>query len=98
MNNTNLNFNLERNQRPTAMGSKNYLFSKNDSGAVDNAIFHTLLWSCDIVGVNPQEWLTHVLNNLHDDAPPDWRKRSIPTHSNGSIHSLLSPKIGLRSA
>lgn len=28
----------------------------------------------------------------------DWRKRSIPTHSNGSIHSLLSPKIGLRSA
>ena len=27
-----------------------------------------------------------------------WRKRSIPTHSNGSIHSLLSPKIGLRSA
>ena len=71
MNNTNLNFNLERNQRPTAMGSKNYLFSKNDSGAVDNAIFHTLLWSWDIVGVNPQEWLTHVLNNLHDDAPPD---------------------------
>ena len=28
----------------------------------------------------------------------EWRKRSIPTHSNGSIHSLLSPKIGLRSA
>ena len=54
---------VERNQRPTVMGRKNYLFSKNDKGAVDNAIFYTLLESCDIVGVNPLEWLTHVLNN-----------------------------------
>ena len=42
---------VERNQRPTVMGRKNYLFSKNDKGAVDNAIFYTLLECCDIVGI-----------------------------------------------
>ena len=29
-----------------------------------------MLESCDIVGVNPLEWLTHVLNNQHNDTPP----------------------------
>ena len=48
------------------MGRRNYLFSKNDKGAVDYTIFYTLLESCDIVGVNPLEWLTHVLNILHN--------------------------------
>lgn len=62
---------VERNQRPTVMGRKNYLFSKSDDGAVDNAIFYSLLESCDTVGVNPLEWLTHTLANLHDDTPPD---------------------------
>ena len=69
---------VERNQRPTVMGRKNYLFSKNDKGAVDNAIFYTLLESCDIVGVNPLEWLTHVLNNLHNDTPPEQIKQLLP--------------------
>ena len=44
---------VERMQRPTVMGRKNYLFSKNDCGAVDNAVFYTLLESCAVVGVNP---------------------------------------------
>ena len=69
---------VERNQRPTVMGRKNYLFSKNDKGAVDNAIFYTLLESCDMVGINPLEWLTHVLNNLHDDTPPEQIKQLLP--------------------
>ena len=69
---------VERNQRPTVLGRKNYLFSKNDKGAVDNAIFYTLLESCDIVGINPQDWLTDVLANLHDDTPPDQIKQMLP--------------------
>ncbi len=48
---------------------RNYLFSKSDSGAVDNTIFHSLTESCDIVGVEPLRWLTHMLANLHDDTP-----------------------------
>lgn len=69
---------VERGQRPTVMGRKNYLFSKTDSGAVDNAIFYTLIESCDIVGVNALEWLTWALNNLHDDTSPDQIVKMLP--------------------
>lgn len=69
---------VERSQRPSVMGRKNYLFSKSDSGAVDNAIFYSLLESCDVVGLNPQQWLTHVLDNLHHDTPPDQITQMLP--------------------
>ena len=58
---------VERMQRPSVLGRKNYLFSKNDRGAEDNAIFYTLVESCAIVEVNPLQWLTHVFDNLKDD-------------------------------
>lgn len=69
---------VERNQRPSVMGRKNYLFSKNDNGAVDNAIFYTLIESCDIVGITPLEWLTWVLSTLHEDTPPERIKNMLP--------------------
>ena len=47
------NNSIERNQRPSVMGCKNYLLSKSDSGTVDNAIFYLLIESCEIAGVNP---------------------------------------------
>ena len=50
------------------MGRKNYLFSKNDRGAEDNAVFYSLLESCDIVGVNPLQWLTHALERLRTES------------------------------
>lgn len=58
---------VERGQRPSVLGRKNYLFSQNDRGAEDNAIFYTFLVSCDILGVNPIQWLEHTLYNLHSD-------------------------------
>lgn len=61
------NNSVERNQRTSVIGRKNYLLSKNDSGAIDNAIFYSLIESCEIVGVNSLQWLTHVLQSLHDD-------------------------------
>jgi len=69
---------VERGQRPTVLGRKNYLFSKSDSGATDNAIFYSLIGSCDAVGINPLEWLICVLNNLHDDTPPEQIKQMLP--------------------
>ena len=69
---------VERGQRPTVMGRKNFLFSKSDSGAVDNAIFYSLIGSCDTLGVNPLEWLTYVLENLHDDTPPELIVQMLP--------------------
>lgn len=55
---------VERGQRPTVLGRKNYLFSQNDSGAEDNAVFYTMFVSCDILGVNPLKWLRNALENL----------------------------------
>ena len=62
---------VERGQRPSVMGRKNYLFSKNDRGAEDNAVFYSLLESCDIVGVKPLKWLTHALEHLRADSTED---------------------------
>lgn len=69
---------VERSQRPSVMGRRNYLFSKSDSGAVDNAIFYSLIGSCDIVGIDPLRWLTYALSNLHDDTPPGQIKQLLP--------------------
>ena len=69
---------VERSQRPSVMGRKNYLFSKSDSGAVDNAIFYSLVESCDIVGIEPLRWLTVVLESLHDDTPPQQIRQMLP--------------------
>ena len=62
---------VERNQRPSVLGRKNYLFSKSDRGAIDNALFYSLIESCDIVQVDPMEWLKYALGNLRDDTPPE---------------------------
>ena len=72
------NNSVERNQRPSVIGRKNYLFSKSDSGAVDNAIFYSLIESCEIAGVNPMQWLTHVLQSLHDDTTVEQITQMLP--------------------
>ena len=69
---------VERSQRPSVIGRKNYLFSKNDSGAVDNAISYSLIESCDLVGLEPLKWLTDVLTNLHDDTSPEQIRLMLP--------------------
>ncbi|MCM1297089.1 MAG: IS66 family transposase [Muribaculaceae bacterium] len=58
---------VERGQRPTVPGRKNYLFSQNDRGAEDNAIFYTFLVSCDILRVNHLDWLQHTLEHLRPE-------------------------------
>lgn len=69
---------VERGQRPTVIGRKNYLFSQNDRGAEDNAIFYTLIESCEIVGVNPLEYLTYALNNVRDNMPEEELVKLLP--------------------
>ena len=65
------NNDVERGQRPSVMGRKNYLFSHDDKGAEDNAVFYSLLESCDVVQLNPLEWLTDILGKLKDDMDED---------------------------
>jgi len=69
---------VERNQRPSVIGRKNYLFSKNDVGAADNAIFYSLIESCDIVGIDPLTWLKDVLGKLRDDTTQENLKLMLP--------------------
>lgn len=42
---------VERGQRLGVMGLKYYLFSKSESGAVDKAIYCSLLESCELAKV-----------------------------------------------
>ena len=60
------------------MGRKNYLFSKSDVGASDNAIFYSLIESCDLVGINLLKWLNFVLDNLHDDSSQEEIRKLLP--------------------
>ena len=69
---------VERNQRPSVIGRKNYLFSKNDVGAADNAIFYSLIESCDIVGIEPLTWLKDVLERLRDDTSQEDLRLMLP--------------------
>jgi transposase len=66
--------NLVENQiRPTVLGKKNFLFAGSHKAAQRAAIFYTLIGNCKLHGVNPVEWLEHVLRNImttrYDDIP-----------------------------
>ena len=43
---------------------KNYLFSRSEDGASDNAVFYTLLENCEVVGLDPYQWLCYALESL----------------------------------
>lgn len=50
--------------RPVALGRKNYLFAGSHNGARRAAMIYSLLGTCKMHGVNPRQWLTHVLENI----------------------------------
>ncbi|PCJ02695.1 MAG: transposase [Alphaproteobacteria bacterium] len=54
----------ERAMRPIALGRKNYMFVGSDAGGKSAAILYTLIETAKLNGVNPQEWLTNVLNRI----------------------------------
>lgn len=58
---------VEQGQRPSVLGRKNYLFSQNDRGAEDNAIFYTFTVSCETLGLNPLLWLKDTLERIRPD-------------------------------
>ena len=70
-------FNLTENNQfflsnsPSVMGRKNYLCSQDGKGAVGNAVFYSVLEACDVVQLNPLDWLTDVLDKLKDNMDED---------------------------
>ena len=67
---------VERAIRPIAVGRKNYLFAGSHAAAQRAAVIHSLLGTCKLHGIHPQDWLSDVLSR-------------IPTHPNKRISELL---------
>jgi transposase len=63
------NAHVERQQRRTAIGRRNWLFAGSDDAARRFAILHTLIVNCNLVGAPPFEYLRDTFRNLAEDWP-----------------------------
>ena len=52
--------------RPLALGRKNYLFAGSHDAAKDIAMFYSFFATCAKNDIDPQKWLTYVINNIND--------------------------------
>lgn len=57
---------IENSIRPVAIGRKNYLFAGSHKGAERSAMFYSFFASCKIHNIEPQAWLTYVLENINE--------------------------------
>lgn len=78
---------IENSIRPLALGRKNYLFAGNHVAAQSYAMMYSFFATCKINNVNPQEWLSDVLDRIQDHSinklnellPHNWK--NIMSHS-----------------
>ncbi|MFC3562176.1 IS66 family transposase [Pedobacter jamesrossensis] len=76
---------VENAVRPSAIGKKNYLFAGSHEGAKRAAMLYTFMGSCKMNNINPQEWLTDILeripshkaNKLQELMPNNWAKTTV---------------------
>ncbi len=52
--------------RPLALGRKNYLFCRTHEAACHAAVIYSLLGTCKLWNVNPEQWLTEVFRRIGD--------------------------------
>lgn len=57
---------IENSIRPLALGRKNYLFAGNHEAAENIAMFYSFFGTCKKNEVDPQKWLTYVINNINN--------------------------------
>lgn len=67
---------VENAVRPLSIGRKNYLFAGSHEGAKRAAMLYSFMGSCKMNNINPQEWLTEILER-------------IPTHKANKLYELL---------
>ena len=73
--------NLKENSiRPIALGRKNYLFAGSHNGAQRSAMFYSFFACCKHNNIDPQKWLTYVLENIAE-------------HKVNKLHELLPNNI-----
>lgn len=56
---------VENSIRPVALGRKNYLFAGSHERAQDAAMLYSLFATCRLHNINPEQWLTHLFNNIN---------------------------------
>lgn len=77
------NNHAEREMKYIAMGRKNWLFCGSDKGAKDHAVILSMLATCRRHGINPEAYLTDVIQrlaenpkeNLEDLLPYKWKQK-----------------------
>lgn len=57
---------VENSIRILALGRKNYLFAGSHDAAKDIAMFYSFLATCTKNNIDPQKWLTYVIQNIND--------------------------------
>jgi transposase len=57
---------VENSVRPLSIGRKNYLFAGSHEGAKRAAMLYSFMGSCKMNNINPQEWLTDILERIPD--------------------------------
>ena len=57
---------IENSIRPVALGRKNYLFAGSHEAAQRGAMLYSLFATCRLHNLDPQAWLTDVLNKIND--------------------------------
>jgi len=57
---------IENAIRPLAIGRKNYLFAGNHEAAENMAMFYSFFGTCKKNNIDPQKWLTYVINNINE--------------------------------
>ena len=57
---------VENSIRPLALGRKNYLFAGSHDAAKDIAMFYSFFATCTKNNIDPQKWLTYVIQNIND--------------------------------
>jgi len=57
---------IENTIRPLALGRKNYLFAGSHDAAQNIAMFYSFFATCKINNIEPQAWLTNVLNKIQE--------------------------------
>jgi hypothetical protein len=56
---------IENSIRPVALGRKNYLFAGSHDRAQDAAMLYSLFATCRLHHINPEQWLTHLFENIN---------------------------------
>ena len=87
--------------RPVAIGRKNYLFAGSHEAAQRTAMIYTFFAACKHQGIDPEIWLTDVLNRIHDLKvsqlhelmPQNWKPMQEEKPADADGAKIVAPEV-----